>query len=367
VGDGSLTIVTNGRRVGVINAMTAAATAITREDYPYVWGGGHAVAGVASVGISGGPGYNGRRIGFDCSGSVTAVLAAGGLWPAGAGVPGDLGVIDQLLADHLIAPGPGRTPAEVTLYDDPGVHIFMNIDGRFFGTSDGAGGGSRKGGPGWLNDGAPDAYTRVFRQYHVLAGVLHDSTVYGHSFTFQSALSLTASVEIGDHVQVRFRSGPSGTLSLLALAWVGARTVSGEVSAITTHGFAVLTASGQTLVLAAPSGLAAGLAVGDQVSLTYTAASLTLTARALTVTAQPTVQQATGAVSAVAADGSSLTIQPAGGSPLTFSTTGQTGLLDRLTLGESVQVSYIQVGATLIAQSVEPAPAAAPGSSARDH
>ena len=56
VGYSSLTIVTNGRRVGVVNAMTAAASAITREDYPYVWGGGHAVAGVASVGIGGGPG-----------------------------------------------------------------------------------------------------------------------------------------------------------------------------------------------------------------------------------------------------------------------------------------------------------------------
>ena len=158
------------------------------EDYPYVWGGGHATAGVASVGLRGGPGANGRRIGFDCSGSVAAVLAAGGLWPAGGGVPGDLGVIQQLLAEHLIAPGPGRTPTEVTLYDEPGVHIFMNINGRFFGTSDGAGGGSRKGGPGWLDDGAPDAYSRAFRQYHVLPGVLRDSTIYGHTYTLSAVL-----------------------------------------------------------------------------------------------------------------------------------------------------------------------------------
>ena len=104
-----MTLATPGRRLGVINAMTAAAGAITREDYPYVWAGGHARAGVASVGARG-PGYNGRRLGFDCSGSVAAVLVAGGLWPAGGGVPSELGVIDQLLAEHLIAPGPGRSP-----------------------------------------------------------------------------------------------------------------------------------------------------------------------------------------------------------------------------------------------------------------
>ena len=37
----------------------------------------------------------------------------------------------------MIAPGVGKGPLEVTLWDHPTVHIFMNIDGRFFGTSDG--------------------------------------------------------------------------------------------------------------------------------------------------------------------------------------------------------------------------------------
>lgn len=78
VSSSSFTIQTAGRRIGVVNAMSAAANGITRRDYPYVYGGGHAQAGTPSIGIRG-PGYNGRRVGFDCSGSVAAVLASAGL------------------------------------------------------------------------------------------------------------------------------------------------------------------------------------------------------------------------------------------------------------------------------------------------
>src|SRR5579863_6086801 len=49
----SFTIQTAGRRIGVVNAMTAAANRITARDYPYVYGGGHAAAGIASIGIKG--------------------------------------------------------------------------------------------------------------------------------------------------------------------------------------------------------------------------------------------------------------------------------------------------------------------------
>ena len=185
LGPSWLTIQTSGRRTGVVNAMVAAANAVTRANYPYVWGGGHPEAGVASA--------SGRKraVGFDCSGSVAAVLAGAGVWPAGGPVPNDAGVISQLLQAGLIARGPGRGPVEVTLYDHPGVHIFMNIDGRFFGTSDGGGGGSAKGGAGWLADGASDAYNRAFRQYHVIPSVLRDRTTYGHSLTFQTAATPT--------------------------------------------------------------------------------------------------------------------------------------------------------------------------------
>src|ERR1700738_5030323 len=74
VGDAVLTIQTGGRAMGIINAMNRTASTLTAHNYPYVYGGGHAEAGIASIGIRG-PGYNGRRIGYDCSGSVAGVVA----------------------------------------------------------------------------------------------------------------------------------------------------------------------------------------------------------------------------------------------------------------------------------------------------
>ena len=144
VNGASFTLQTPGRRTGVVTALIAAANRILNEDTPYVYGGGHTSAGNASIGIPG-PGYNGRRIGFDCSGAVGAVLVGAGLWTPGSGVPRDDGIITQLRSEGLIAPGVGKGPVEVTLWDRPTVHIFMNIDGRFFGTSDGADGGDANG------------------------------------------------------------------------------------------------------------------------------------------------------------------------------------------------------------------------------
>src|SRR5580700_10334287 len=202
---GSFAIEAPAGRMSVVNALTAAANTVTAGDFPYVYGGGHAEAGIASIGIKG-PGYNGRRIGFDCSGSVAAVLAGAGVWQPTTGVPNDAGIITELLQQHLIARGAGHGATEVTLYDDPGVHIFMNIDGRFFGTSDGGGGGDPAGGAGWLDDGASDAYDRSFKQYHFLPSVLHDRTSYGHSLTFETGQneSLIAGVQVGDKLHVTY-------------------------------------------------------------------------------------------------------------------------------------------------------------------
>jgi hypothetical protein len=211
---GQLTIQTPGRAVGVLNALATAATRIEAENLPYVWGGGHGEAGVASKGEKGGPGFNGKRIGYDCSGAVTAVLVAGGLWPEGQGVPNDRGVVKYLLTRKLIAPGAGTGPTEVTIYDDPGVHIFMNIDGRFWGTSDGGGGGDAKGGPGWLDDGAWDATNKQFRRYHLVASVLKAKTTAGYSFTFdlgpqtESLPGLTAGMQVG----VSYSTSKYGTM-----------------------------------------------------------------------------------------------------------------------------------------------------------
>jgi hypothetical protein len=273
IGQSTLTIQTGGKPLGVVNALSAAANAISARDYPYVYGGGHGEAGVASVGIKG-PGYNGRRIGFDCSGSVAAVLAGAGLWPPGSGVPGDAGLIKQLVQAKLIDRGPGAAPDEVTLYDDPGVHIFMNIDGRFFGTSDG-GGGDPKGGPTWLDDSASDSWNPAFKRYHVVASVLSNRTTYGHSFTFQTGAnpSIISSAEPGDKVKISYAEAKSGSMTASAIQYVGAITTSGTVSSIATNGSSVTiqTTGGLTLTLSTSTvtNLIDGLQVGDGVQVTY--------------------------------------------------------------------------------------------------
>jgi hypothetical protein len=207
-------IETSGGRMPVVQSLTDAANLVTTGDFPYVYGGGHAQAGIASIGIKG-PGYNGRRIGFDCSGSVAAVLAGAGLWPVAGGVPNDAGVVAQLLREHLIARGRGHGAGDVTFYDDPGVHIFMDIDGHFFGTSDGGGGGNPSGGAGWLDDGAPDAHSRTYKAYHLLAGPLGEPTTLERIFTFQTAgqPGLVHGLQLGSDVHVGYTQAPNGRLT----------------------------------------------------------------------------------------------------------------------------------------------------------
>jgi len=76
-------------------------------DFPYIWGGGHA-SFIAN--------------GYDCSGSVSYALAAGGLLGAPL-VSGDLASWGE--------PGPGRW---ITIYANAG-HTFMDVDGVWFDTA----------------------------------------------------------------------------------------------------------------------------------------------------------------------------------------------------------------------------------------
>jgi hypothetical protein len=215
-------------------------------------------------------------------------------------VPNDAWVIRELLAQGIIAREAGAPPDEVTLYDDPGVHIFMNIDGRFFGTSDGGGGGSRRGGPSWLADGAPEASSHVFKQYHVLPSVLRDRTTYGHSLSFLTGASaqLAAGVQAGDKVHVGYTETKSGGMSLQALTFVGSATTSGTIAAVATDGssFAIQTPGAQSTTFSTGSlpSLASGLQAGDEVQVTYTKRAGVLTARAVTVTAPAATSQPTG-------------------------------------------------------------------------
>ena len=214
VARGSFAIESGGGRMSVLNALTNAANLVIEDDFPYVYGGGHAQAGIASIGIKG-PGYNGRRIGFDCSGSVAAVLAGAGVWQPTDGVPNDAGIIAELKSEHLIARGAGHGASEVTLYDDPGVHTFMDIDGHFFGTSDGGGGGNPAGGAGWLDDGAPDATSRVYKRYHLLLGVIQRQTTFERILTFQTSghPSIAHGLELGSEVHVAYMQTPTGRMT----------------------------------------------------------------------------------------------------------------------------------------------------------
>lgn len=306
----SFTIQTPGTGAGVINEMTDYASALTAKDYPYVWGGGHARAEVASVGDPG-PGHNGKRKGFDCSGTVAAVLAAGGLWPKSQGVPNDAGVIRYLEQQKLIASGPGTGTDEVTLYDNPGVHIFMNIDGRFFGTSDGGGGGDAAGGPGWLSDGAADALnSKAFKRYHLVPAALNDSGSYLHDITFQYAggepgATTAVGLSLGAGVKVSYAEAGDGALNMGTVSYTGSATVSGTVTSVVSTGsqFTLKTNAGKKLTMYAPDPtVTSGLLPGEAVTVTYTKQAATKTTPAelvvhsLTVTssAPPTATTPTG-------------------------------------------------------------------------
>ena len=102
-GNGTIPIPQNAPEA--VQRVIAGGNAIT--DFPYIWGGGHA-SFVAN--------------GYDCSGSVSYALAAGGLLNA------------PLVSGELAswgAPGPGRW---ITIYANDG-HTFMDVDGMWFDTA----------------------------------------------------------------------------------------------------------------------------------------------------------------------------------------------------------------------------------------
>ncbi|HEY5430630.1 MAG TPA: hypothetical protein VIK04_16055 [Solirubrobacteraceae bacterium] len=392
------TIQSGGRRMSVTGALTQAADVVTADDYSYVYGGGHAEAGTASVGIKG-PGFNGRRAGYDCSGSVAAVLSEAGVWPAGSPVPNDAGIITQLLQAKLIAGGAGSGPDEVTLYDDPGVHIFMNIDGRFFGTSDGGGGNplQRHGGAGWLDDGAPDASSHTFKRYHLKLSVLTGRTMYGPNLTLETGSdpNLITGFSVGDDVRVSYTTDRAGAIVLATVTYMHAKPAGGLVTAVSASGdsFTVSGADRRSQSFSITPNAATGVTVqvGDTVTLTYTAGtSGELTARTVTIVSSPTstagtptsgtgtsgtgtsggsggtpggggggggAGPVTGTITMIAPDDSLFSLQLADGRTVTFSSGGNTGLVSAFQIGSDVQVTFTGTpGAGLTAQSVTAVP-----------
>src|SRR6185437_5342894 len=96
----------------VIAAMITEASSINNQVVPYEYGGGRQQIGQPDKGIAGG-----NHVG-----------------------------------------GYGTVRPECTLFDNPGVHIFMRLNGQIFGTSDGGGTPTSGGGSGgaWLTSGPED-------------------------------------------------------------------------------------------------------------------------------------------------------------------------------------------------------------------
>ena len=119
------------RRAAAIGNATAQAPATTRS------GAGDAVSRViaaanqiASTPYAWGGGHGGASGGYDCSGSISYALAAGGLLSS---------PLDSTGFMSWGEPGPG---ARITVYANAG-HAFMVVDGRRFDTSALSGGGTR--------------------------------------------------------------------------------------------------------------------------------------------------------------------------------------------------------------------------------
>jgi hypothetical protein len=105
--------------------------AIHSKHYPYVWGGGHGAAGVPSGG------------GFDCSGSVVAVLAAAGMGfrPGGA----------SATSGTLMSWGHAGQGQHLTVWANQ-EHVFIVVDGHHWGTGNW---GKSWGGAGFNPNGHP--------------------------------------------------------------------------------------------------------------------------------------------------------------------------------------------------------------------
>jgi hypothetical protein len=223
IGPRWVTIEQPGKAAGPVDEMVAYATRLGARNYPYVFAGGHARVQRPSNG------GKGRSVGYDCSGAMAAVLAAGGLWPKGSAVPGDAGIIQELLARKLIVRGGGTGPDAVTLYDDPGQHIFVNIAGRFYDTGFGG-----RGGADWAD--GPES-TRGWRIYHVLPSHLKESGSDLHYATLYTGTSKADSLRVaglsaGATVDVSYRQNTDGSLALTGVGYPGALSVAGVVTGI---------------------------------------------------------------------------------------------------------------------------------------
>src|ERR1039458_9613836 len=140
----------------VIDQLLTAAATINNQNWPYEDQGGLISVGHADKGLPGGVHEGGYgTIGYDCYGAVGAVLYLAGLLygPLNSNTP-----IHTWIREGLLVAGEGTGTPECTFFGMSN-HIFMRINGKFWGTSDGANHGPtgpptpHKGGGGWISNG----------------------------------------------------------------------------------------------------------------------------------------------------------------------------------------------------------------------
>jgi hypothetical protein len=169
-----------------LDDIESAANDIDKQNYPYSWGGGHGQLGVPTLGApgeSGGVVSTGPKVvGFDCSGAVSAVLGAAGILTSPQGTE----TLASAIASFA-APGPFLGSTGVNVFINPTVpndHTFMQINGRYWGTSDDGSSPVNGAGVGWLPDAPPSSYLANFQTYHILPAALntkHTSTYAGNT------------------------------------------------------------------------------------------------------------------------------------------------------------------------------------------
>ncbi len=187
----------------MIEAMINEANLIDSHHYPYLWGGGH------------NPSFSGP---YDCSGAVSAVLHAAGLVSAPM-VSGDF--------MNWGAPGAGA----VTLYASP-THVYMSINGRFFGTSYKNPGG----GAGWYNDSARPGFVVVhvpFERMHFGPKVTAHAAVVQHASNGSAgtASATTSGAPAGSSPASGAAASPTGGTAAPAATPVASTGDAGSASA----------------------------------------------------------------------------------------------------------------------------------------
>ena len=184
-----------------VQAMIKRANEIAGHRYNYEWGGGHGTINVPTHGVGHG---SGPGVGFDCSGSVSAVLNAANLMNTPQVAEFYEGWGD---------PGPGKS---VTIYAKP-THTFMRINGHYFGTS----GQNPGGGAGWFT--SPEPMPSVRHPHGLATGgrtAQGPMTRKGGDGRSGSGLTAAQFSALSDDEQRRQTNRPS---SILPGFWAGGR------------------------------------------------------------------------------------------------------------------------------------------------